>query len=225
MPGWLIGLLIWAGVASLIAFIVRFCLGTRSQAWEQYGDTIQDFEDPALPNGCLAIVASIVLLPGVITVALFDWIVAPMLFWPGCKIGQIRRSRAFREAVAKLSPFERECYDKILDLRVRREELQNLLVDQENDNDPNTPTPETLKRVNAQIKQLETAENKLWEQVSALPMSDLPAHQLLAKAQQSVCQANELLESANDPTVQLLRGTTVTTPEETKKARAELNQQ
>jgi hypothetical protein len=135
----------------------------------------------------------------------------------------MRRTKAFHDAVKRLPPFERECYDKILELRGHRDELQNFLHDQENDNDPATPTPETLERVNEQLAAIHDAENKLWEQVSSLPMSDLPVHQRLLKAHESVRNVEQLLASANDPDMQLLRGTAVT-PEEEEKARVELRQ-
>ncbi len=95
--------------------------------------------------------------------------------------------------------------------------------DQENDNDPATPTPATLKQVNKQLAAIHEAENKLWEQVSSLPMSDLSVHQRIMKADESVRNAEELLGAANDPDIRLLRGN-APTPDEEEKARVELRQ-
>ncbi len=108
MEGWQLGLLIWSSIAMILVFIIRGCLGQRDKAWKEYKEFCGDFSDSELPNGCFGIIGSLILLPGVAIAALYDWIIVPMLFWPGRKAGDVRRSKAFKEAVKRLPPFERE---------------------------------------------------------------------------------------------------------------------
>lgn len=226
MEGWQIGLLIWTGIATIVAAIIRRNLGDRRTAWKDYKSAIFDYWDEYDMSSLLVAFISLVIGPGIGVVALWDWLTCPSLFWLCKQPVNKRRSRKFQQALAALSPFERECYDKIKELREHRRELQNELRHQENDNDPNTPTPDTLRRIKKQLKDLDETENGLWSQVSVLPMSDLLVHQRLSLANKSVTEAKLLLETANDPTVkELLRGnSTTTTPEEVEKARAELRQ-
>lgn len=190
-------LLLWTGISTILAGIFRIDLGERNEAWNQLKDGITG-QWVNSTDTFLFRLFSLVFFPGVVLIALWDWIVCPAIVFLLRLPSSLKHSSQFKKALKKLSPLERQCYDEVKRLKTHREELLNLLAMQEEDDDPNTPSTRTRKAIKEQVIAIEDAERALSERISQLPLSDLPIRERLMLAAKSVERAQELVEKADE---------------------------